>query len=202
MSLGVLDFLIKSGTFTASEIAYIKPCTQCTDATLVARYCTDNGIASVPMGPVLFYEGFTKEFLDGQHTTEGLKQKIRESVDALYEGKKFIVVDGIGYPGVGSVVGLSNADVAAFLGLPVLLVGRPGVGDAIDSCNQSRTFFASYGVRVLGVVFNKVPVNDEKHTLAEVREYIPKFYAPLAPGFQVFGIVSRGDISELDAEAP
>ena len=39
------------------------------------------------------------------------------------QGKKLVLVDGVGYPAVGSVAGCSNADVAATLGAPVLIVG-------------------------------------------------------------------------------
>ena len=47
---------------------------------------------------------------------------VSESVDAVCEGKHFVLVDGVGFPGVGSVVGCSNADVAAASKAPVLLV--------------------------------------------------------------------------------
>lgn len=73
---------------------------------------------------------------------------------------QLVMVDGVGYPAVGSIVGVSNADLAQALGpsTPVLLVGRPGVGDAVDSFNLNATFFRHRGLRVLGVVFNRLPL--------------------------------------------
>ena len=35
---------------------------------------------------------------------------------------------------------MSNAAVAAAIGAPVLLVGKKGVGDAVDSFNINRTY--------------------------------------------------------------
>lgn len=67
-----------------------------------------------------------------------------------------VVVDGVGYPAVGSICGVSNGDVAAALKAPVLLVGKSGVGDAVDSYNLNACFFEARGVRVLGGVFNRI----------------------------------------------
>lgn len=66
------------------------------------------------------------------------------------------MVDGVGYPAVGSICGVSNGDVAASLNAPVLLVGKSGVGDAVDSYNLNACFFEARGVRVLGGVFNRI----------------------------------------------
>ena len=56
-----------------------------------------------------------------------------------------MIVDGVGYPSVGSICDLSNAHLAQALGAPVLLVGKSGVGDAVDSFNINTRFFESYG---------------------------------------------------------
>ena len=68
-----------------------------------------------------------------------------------------MVIDGVGYPSVGSIVGCSSADIAEATGANVLLVGKPGVGDAIDSYNLCAAFFEARGLPVLGAVFNKLP---------------------------------------------
>ena len=39
----------------------------------------------------------------------------------------------------------------------MLLVGKPGVGDAIDSYNLCAAVFEARGLPVLGGVFNKLP---------------------------------------------
>lgn len=56
-----------------------------------------------------------------------------------------MIVDGVGYPAVGSICNLSNANIAKALDCPVLLVGKAGVGDAVDSFNMNARFFESYG---------------------------------------------------------
>ena len=58
-----------------------------------------------------------------------------ESVEEIEQGKKIVLIDGVGYPAVGSICGISNADAAKALNASVLLIGKSGVGDAVDSFN-------------------------------------------------------------------
>lgn len=87
-------------------------------------------------GPVVFYKGFTRAFLEGNtESTEDLLASVVQSVKEIEKGKKFVLIDGVGYPAVGSICGISNADAAKALQAYVLLVGKSGVGDAVDSFN-------------------------------------------------------------------
>lgn len=166
--------------FRPEDLAYIKPVTQCEADTTVTRFCNEVGIACVPIGPVVFYKGFTRSFLVGEseYSREEYLQQVCDRVAALCLGKKLVLIDGVGYPSVGSICGLSNAEICCALGQgssaqsqsqsglinkgsppyspPVLLVGKPGVGDAVDSYNLNERYFQSFGVRVLGALFNKL----------------------------------------------
>eukprot|EP00327_Prymnesium_parvum_P048899 CAMPEP_0205886902 /NCGR_PEP_ID=MMETSP1083-20121108/19511_1 /ASSEMBLY_ACC=CAM_ASM_000430 /TAXON_ID=97485 /ORGANISM="Prymnesium parvum, Strain Texoma1" /LENGTH=118 /DNA_ID=CAMNT_0053250625 /DNA_START=333 /DNA_END=685 /DNA_ORIENTATION=- len=63
VSLGLLIALLEAG-FLPSELAYIKPATQCVSSTLAARFCEDVGIACEHIGPVVFHKGYTRRVLD------------------------------------------------------------------------------------------------------------------------------------------
>lgn len=60
---------------------------------------------------------------------------------------------------IGSICNISNAQVAKKLNCPVLLIGKSGVGDAVDSYNLNSTYFSAYQVKVLGGIFNKIPLD-------------------------------------------
>lgn len=93
-------------------------------------------------------------------------------------------MDGVGYPAVGSICGVSNADVAATLNAPVLLVGKSGVGDAVDSYNLNSCFFEAKGVKVLGGVFNRLST-EGFYQLEKCREVIaPRDSFPRGTGSQ------------------
>ena len=67
-----------------------------------------------------------------------------------------LLVEGTGHAGVGSVIGLSNAEVAAMLGAPVIIVSEAGVGRPIDEIVLNHALFVARGVEVAGAVVNKV----------------------------------------------
>jgi dethiobiotin synthetase len=118
------------------DIAYIKPVTQCEADQPVVELCQILGITCRGIGPVVFYKGFTRAFLEGSvGTGTELIHSAVQAVDEIGRGKRIVLVDGVGYPAVGSICGISNADMAKALGSPVVIIGKSGVGDAVDSFN-------------------------------------------------------------------
>jgi hypothetical protein len=96
------------------------------------RYCGAVGIACVPIGPIVFYAGFTRAFLRGEtpSSSEMLAQ-VQVEVQRLASGRRLVICDGVGYPAVGSICGVSNAAVARSVGAPVIMVS---VGAEHVSC--------------------------------------------------------------------
>ncbi|KAG7399206.1 hypothetical protein PHYBOEH_009372 [Phytophthora boehmeriae] len=199
--LGLVGALLRSG-YSAEEIAYIKPATQCEKPQLVAKFCRQQGITVCDVGPILFYKGFTREFLKGEtYTSAQLLAKAKEKVDEVGRGKKVVVIDGVGYPAVGSICGVSNAHVAKAVQAPVVLVGKKGVGDAVDSFNLNATFFESHGVKVLGGIFNRLP-SDGFYSLEHCRENLTAYFDKFQPEKHVYGFLpelSDGEHSALIA---
>jgi len=154
--LSILAALRKAG-LKACELAYIKPATQCEAPDLLSKWCMAEGIEYVSgeNAPLVFYQGFTRSFLSGeQGSSADWLRKISLRVDSLCEGRRVVVVDGVGFPAVGSIVGVDNADVAKAVRAPVVLVCKSGVGAAIDSFSLNCAYFVAKGVPVLGAIFN------------------------------------------------
>ncbi|KAF0712616.1 Aste57867_4752 [Aphanomyces stellatus] len=182
--LGLLGSLLELG-YKPHELAYIKPATQCEESQLVGRFCAHHGIAARPIGPVVFYSGFTRAFLeqpDAATATADLLHQVVDAVEAISASKRIVIIDGVGYPSVGSICGVSNADIAAALQpISVVVVGKKGVGDAVDSFNLNASYFTHQrGVRVLGGIFNRLPP-DGYYSLpncaANVTRYFELHYA-------------------------
>lgn len=208
--MGLLGALLKSGKYAPSDLAYIKPATQCEAVQLVEEFCKHKGItACVPVGPIVYYKGFTRSFLKGEtgETSADLLQKASEAVDTLAAGKKVVIIDGVGYPAVGSITGTDNASVARASGrlfsipgststtstlerapVPVLLIGKSGVGDAIDSFNINATYFSHQNVPVLGAIFNKMNL-DGFYSLANCKEAIDLYFDKYQNDKQAFGYI-------------
>jgi dethiobiotin synthetase len=194
--LGLLGALLNSG-YSPSELAYIKPATQCEQPQLISKFCELTGVACNGVGPLVFYSGFTRAFLDGKtDNTEIILKKIKKSVDDISKGKRFVVIDGVGYPAVGSICGCSNAVIAKYLNVPTLLVGKRGVGDAVDSFNLNATYFESHGVTVLGVIYNRLG-NEGYYSLHKCKSAVTKYFEQYGKQYNLYGF-----LPELKLAAP
>jgi uncharacterized protein len=109
------------------------------------------------MSPVTLPRHFTTDFVMGR-IEDDLEVEVIEAAARVGEEKDLLVIEGTGHAGVGAVVGLSNARVAALLGAPVVIVSEGGVGRPIDEIVLNHALFERHGVRVLGAIVNKVDV--------------------------------------------
>jgi BioD-like phosphotransacetylase family protein len=110
------------------------------------------------MSPVHIPRGFTKAFVRGE-VVEDLGARITAAHRRLAAAHEVLLVEGTGHAGVGAVIGLSNADVAARLGAPALIISEGGVGRPIDEIVLNQALFERRGVPLLGAVVNKVNVD-------------------------------------------
>ena len=139
--------------------------------------------------PLVFKKGFTRSFLDGKEESSTYwLRRIRDRIDRLCEKRKFVLIDGVGFTAVGSIVGVSNADVAKAARAPVCVVCPSGVGGAVDSFNLNATYFEHHGVHVLGGIFNFGRV-DGYYSHERCGEYISKWFSKQRKEQQCFGVV-------------
>lgn len=117
--------------------------------------------------PVILGRGATQAFLDHPEKFS-YRSYVKAAGKVLEKEYEMVIYEGTGHPGVGSVVGLSNADVAALLDAPVILVVEGGIGYTIDRLNLCLSLFREKNARIAGVIINKVlPDKIEK-----VRHYV------------------------------
>jgi BioD-like phosphotransacetylase family protein len=118
------------------------------------------------MSPVTLPRHFTTDFVMGR-VNDDLASAVADADQAVAHDKDVVLIEGTGHAGVGAVIGLSNATVAAMLEAPVLIVSEGGVGRPIDEIVLNHALFERHGVRVAGAVINKVNV-DANPDLPEV----------------------------------
>jgi hypothetical protein len=107
------------------------------------------------ISPIAVEPDFTRKFIQ-QANTDMLVRRIQNSFDRAAWEKDFVIIEGTGHAGVGSIFGLSNARVAKLLGSKAILVTRGGIGRPIDEVALNRAVFEQEGVELLGVILNKV----------------------------------------------
>ncbi len=163
VALGVLDGFRRRGF----DAGFIKPVGQ--------RYVIEDGIPAdedavlmksvfelddplALMSPVHIPRGFTRAYIEGQ-IVDDLAGRIRAAHAELAARREILLIEGTGHAGVGAVIGLSNATVAALLEAPAIIVSEGGVGRPIDEIVVNAALFAREGVRVAGAIVNKVDVD-------------------------------------------
>jgi hypothetical protein len=122
------------------------------------------------MSPVLFPRGFTRDYLDGKVDHQDLVAKINASFKSITSRNAMTIIEGTGHTGVGSIVELNNAQVAALLQCPVILVASGGLGSSFDELALNYAQCEKYGIKVAGVILNRVI--EEKREM--ILEYVPK----------------------------
>jgi BioD-like phosphotransacetylase family protein len=108
------------------------------------------------LSPVHLPRGFTKAYIAGD-VVEDLGAKIVRA-HATFADREVLLIEGTGHTGVGAVIGLSNAAVAASVGAPAIIISEGGVGRPIDEIVLNAALFAKHGVPVAGAIVNKVDV--------------------------------------------
>ena len=159
-ALGLFDGFQRSGL----KAAFMKPVGQRTvidhgqpadeDAVLMHEtfdLAADYGV----MSPVHIPRGFTKKYIAGE-VVEDLGAKIVAARDSFRDEFDMLLIEGTGHAGVGAVIDLSNAVVAAMLGAPAVIISEGGVGRPIDEIVLNAALFARQGVPIAGAIVNKV----------------------------------------------
>ncbi|MBN1594929.1 AAA family ATPase [candidate division FCPU426 bacterium] len=192
MALGLLGNLHQQ----KRNIGYIKPVGQRTimtdgyevdeDALLMEKVFA-MGADLQDMNPVRVGKGFTAEYIRHGRNDE-LENQILECFARVSAGRDFVVVEGTGHAGVGSVLDLSNARVAKLLNTPVIMVAPGGVGRPIDEVALNYVLLQDAGVPLAGVVVNKVKM----HKYERVQELVVKGFA--RKGIRVLGVLPFDDV--------
>jgi uncharacterized protein len=120
----------------------------------------------VDMSPIAVEPDFTRKYLQAANN-EALVKKIQKAFDRVAWEKDFVLCEGSGHAGVGSVFDLSNAQVAKTLGCKVIIVTQGGIGKPIDEVSLNQALFEKEGVEIIGVILNKV--------LGEKVDYVADF---------------------------
>src|SRR6185436_19479274 len=99
----------------------------------------------VDMSPIAVEPDFTRKYLQTSNR-DALVRKIEKAFDRVSWEKDFVLCEGSGHAGVGSVFDLSNAQVAKILDAKVVIVSRGGVGKPIDEVALNQALFEKEGV--------------------------------------------------------
>ncbi len=202
-SLGMISALCKH--IDPADIGYFKPVGQelvtlpsgeriDKDVRIVQEF-TDLDMPDMGMlSSVRVVSGVTREYIasnNPQERTANFERAIHQSMEHL-SNKKLIIAEGTGHPGVGSVIGLSNARVANMLDARILYLVGGGIGRTLDELEVDLSYFSHKHCRVSGVLFNKVrpsKVDMMRESLHE--KVLERIFPEWDPSLKIFGYMPR-----------
>jgi BioD-like phosphotransacetylase family protein len=117
------------------------------------------------MSPVVVHPDTTRKVVDGEISPRELQELILRAYTELEKQCDFIIIEGSGHPGVGSVIKMSNARIARMLDAPVLMVTGGGLGNVVDNICMGLALFEKEGVEVRAVLANKLIPEKRDRTL-------------------------------------
>lgn len=149
------------------KVAFIKPIGQRyleeeglkidEDSLLIEKVCGVCGVKCglKDMSPIAVEKGFTEKYI-AHPDKQSITNQIKEAFKHVSKGQNLVIIEGTGHAGVGSVFDHSNAYVARLLGSKVIIISSGGIGRPIDEIVLNKALFEKQGVKVLGVIINKV----------------------------------------------
>ena len=139
------------------------------------------------MSPIAVEPDFTRKYLQSSNR-EALVKKIEKAFDRVAWEKDFVLCEGSGHAGVGSVFDLSNAQVAKLLKAKVVIVSRGGIGKPIDEVALNQALFEKEGVEIIGVILNKVIVDKVDYVTEFARRGLKR------KGLDLLGVIPHASI--------
>lgn len=133
------------------------------------------------MSPVVIYPDTIRKVVDGAIRSCELQEQILLACEELEKHCDFIIVEGAGHSGVGSIMNLSNARIAKLLNAPVLMVTGGGLGNVVDSVHMNLALYTQEGAAVKALLVNKIIASKRERTL----DYLNRAFAEKS--FKILG---------------
>lgn len=138
------------------------------DAVLMARYFNKLDDLQL-MSPLVLGQGDTRKVLDGRLDRKVLVQRIFDAIEILDRKNDFLIIEGAGHTGVGSVLGCNNARIAKEVDATVLMVTGGGIGNVFDNTYMNTAVFQKEQAKVKAILVNKIIPSKRERTLEYLR---------------------------------
>jgi len=108
------------------------------------------------MSPVAVDSSFTRRYLQNPEENHPLLvDRMCRAFDRASYLKDYIIIEGTGHAGVGSIFDMSNAQAAKLFNAKVIIVSEGGIGRPVDEIAMNKALFDKYEVPVIGAIINK-----------------------------------------------
>lgn len=201
--LGLLSALQKRGI----NPHYIKPVGQELGKTVDGTFIDKDALlvkehfsltsSYLDMSPILITKGFTTEFLDGKRSYLELSTKLLAAKERL--NSSFLIAEGTGHVGVGSLIGLSNAKVAKLLNLPMILVVSGGIGSTFDELSLNKSLCDIEQAPIAGIILNRVQLEKKEKIEYYINKACKQWNIPLLGSLPINPLLETPCFKDLES---
>ena len=149
------------------------------------------------MSPVVLDVQTTREVLEGKKDPRHYLDEICHATAELEKQCDFLIIEGAGHTGVGSVMGLNNGHLAQQLDAPVLMVAGGGIGNVIDAIELNLALFRETGAEVRMILPNKLIKSKRETTLKYLRLAFKDTAIQIVGGFNYSPILANPTLKYL-----
>jgi len=149
------------------------------------------------MSPVVIHPDSTRKVLRGEIDPKHLEELVMASFAVLDKKFDYLIIEGSGHPGVGSVVNLSNAKIARLLDAKVLLITGGGIGNVIDGVHLNKALFDKEGVEVRAIMPNKLIPEKRDSTLEFLRQALGQEPFQVLGGFNYQPVLANPTLERV-----
>lgn len=134
------------------------------DAVLMAQYFgLEDDLAL--MSPFILDSGDTRRIMDGELARSDVKKRMFDAIAKLDAKNDFLIIEGAGHTGVGTLLGCNNAQIARETGATVLMVTGGGLGNVVDTAQVNLALFQKERASVKAILVNKIIPEKREQTL-------------------------------------
>lgn len=117
------------------------------------------------MSPFVLKQGDTRKIMDGILSKEQIASQMLTAIAELDAKNDFLIIEGAGHTGVGTLFGCNNAMIAREADAPVVMVTGGGLGNVVDSAQTNLALFQKERAEVKAVLVNKIIPEKREQTL-------------------------------------
>lgn len=160
------------------------------DAVVIARYF--GLVSDLPlMSPFVLQQGDTKRIMDGIIKKSDIARKMLDAIAELDAKNDFLIIEGAGHTGVGTLFGCNNARIARETNATVLMVTGGGLGNVVDSAQTNLALFQKEGAKVSAILVNKIIAEKRDQTLRYLQAAFAEDNIQVIGGFNYHPILAN-----------
>ena len=149
------------------------------------------------MSPVVVPRGTTRKFLDNEFPAGYQRELLVNALHELEQRHDFLIIEGSGHGGVGSILGLNNAQVARLANAPVMMITNGGIGNVVDAVELNLALYEKHQADVRMVLVNKLEHDKRESTLFYLRKAFSDSYLKVSSAFDYSPVLANPTLQNI-----